>query len=115
VVLLTDGLNDLGDAGSNDYTGVGRLDQERVGVGVAASRDERRIALDARLTELCANMKARGIVIYTIRVEVAAGSDAALKGCATRPEYYHDVRDADQLPAVFAKVGEGLIQLRLSR
>ena len=117
VVLLTDGQNDLGDAGNNAYSGIGRLDQERVGVGVDATRDARRQALDSRLAALCANMKARGIVIYAIRVEVASGDDAVLKACASQPTapYYNDVRDADQLPAVFARVGEGLIQLRLSR
>jgi hypothetical protein len=62
-------------------------------------------------------MKAQGIVIYAVRVEVDTGSDATLKGCATRPEapYYNDVRDADDLPAVFAQVGEGLIRVRLTR
>ena len=117
VVLVTDGDNDLGDAPSNHYSGIGRMDQERMGVGVAATREQRRAALDERLARLCTAMKAQGIVIYAIRVEVASGNDEPLKNCATSPgaPYFYDVRDADQLPAVFAKVSQGLLELRLSR
>ena len=117
VVLVTDGDNDLGDAGYNLYSGIGRMDQERMGVGVAATRDQRRAALDERLARLCTAMKAQGIVIYAIRVEVASGNDEPLRNCATNPgaPYFYDVRDADQLPAVFAKVSQGLLELRLTR
>ena len=117
VVLVTDGDNDLGDVGNNHYSGVGRMDQKRVGVDHQSTRDQRRRALDERLSRLCTAMKASGVVIYAVRVEVASGNDAALRNCASQPgaPYYHDVRDADQLPGVFAKVTEGLLELRLTR
>ena len=117
VVLMTDGENNLGSPQYNTYTGVGRLEQERVGVNAASSFGERQAALDDRLRKLCANMKARGVLIYTVRVE--EGSQELLRDCATQrpgePPKYWNVTDAAQLPAVFNKIGQELIEVRLSR
>jgi len=118
VVLMTDGENDLGSQ-PDEYSGVGRLSQFRVGVGPSSTRNQRRDALDARLTKLCENMKDRGIVIYAVRVEVHTSNDKALRECASlRPDktpLYWDVPDAKALPAIFDKIGDDLIQVRLAR
>lgn len=117
VVLLTDGRNEVGNTNEELYTGLGRMEQRRLGMGSASTHGDRSEALDGRLEKLCAEMKKRKIVIYAVRVEVEDGSDAALKACAHEPNapFYHDVRDARELPDVFARVGEDLIKLRLSR
>lgn len=118
VVLVTDGQNDLGHPSEGDnYLGVGLLSQNRVGVTQTSSNEARREALDERLTELCRNMKERGIILYTVRVEVDTGPDAVLKGCAHKPEapFYHDVRDARDLGRVFSRIGQDLVDVRLSR
>jgi hypothetical protein len=116
VVLMTDGENNLGYL-PDEYTGVGRLDQRRVGVDGSSSPAERQAALDDRLSRLCENMKAKGIIIYTVRVE--EGTDDLLRDCATKlpgkPPKYFNVTDASQLPAVFNKIGQELIAVRLSR
>lgn len=119
VVLMTDGQNNLGNA-EDEYSGVGLMNQNRVGVAGASNDAQRRAALDGRLAELCTNMKARGIVIYTVRVEVSEGSSEVLRKCATVKEdgetpLFYDVPDAAKLPAVFDKIGQDLIKLRLSR
>jgi len=116
VVLMTDGENNLGSS-PDEYSGVGRMDQKRVGVDQTSTAAQRQAALDRRLALLCRNMKARGIVIYTVRVE--EGTDALLRNCATQrpgeaPKYWN-VTDAAQLPAVFNQIGQELIQVRLSR
>ncbi|MDP8915628.1 MAG: pilus assembly protein TadG-related protein, partial [Pseudomonadota bacterium] len=72
-VLMTDGENSLTtEAGSDpanlngsEYSGVGYVWQNRLGT-TSGDWTTRRNAMDARLTELCTNMKAKGVVIYTI-------------------------------------------------
>ena len=117
VVLMTDGENNLGAPPNNTYTGVGRLEQKRVGVDAASTFQQRQDALDGRLTALCDNMKARGIIIYTVRVE--DGSQDLLRGCASArrdgTRRYWNVTDAQQLPGVFNQIGQELIEVRLSR
>lgn len=117
VVLMTDGQNNLGFA-SNEYHGTGRMDQNRVGADENSTLLQRRAALDARLVALCKNMKARGIVIYSVRVEETEGPDTVMRGCASTikgQQKFWDVADAKDLPAVFDKIGQDLIEVRLSR
>ena len=117
VVLMTDGENNLGEAGSNPYTGVGRMDQGRVGVTQEHTFSQRQKALDDRLIALCDNMKARNIIIYAVRVE--DGSQDLLRNCASKREdntpRYWNVTDASQLPEVFSHIGDEMIEVRLSR
>ena len=117
-ILMTDGQNNVTPVANHNgaiYSGVGYMWQQRLGVGVASTREERREALDARLGELCANMKKRGVVIYTVRVEVKEGSDAVLRRCATKESGYFDVQNVSELPAVFATIADSITGLRLSR
>jgi len=117
VVLMTDGENNLGDPSNNIYTGVGRMEQARVGVDEKSSFRERQRALDERLTRLCTLMKAKGIVIYAVRVE--EGDQELLRDCASErrdgSRRFWNVTNAADLPAVFSSIGEELIEVRLSR
>jgi Flp pilus assembly protein TadG len=117
-VLMTDGQNNVTPYANHNgalYSGVGYMWQRRLGVGVEADQAARRQALDERLAELCTNMKRRGIVIYTIRVEVTEGSDQVLRACATRPEGFFNVQDVRELPEVFDTIADSITGLRLSR
>jgi hypothetical protein len=78
------------------------------------SRDRTK-AMDGRLETLCTNMKAAGIEIFTVRVEVKSGSTALLQNCATRPEMFFEVADSSNLEDVFSLIGETISKLRLSK
>jgi len=70
-------------------------------------------AIDRRTEAACANVKNAGIKIYTIRV--LDGNASLLRNCATRPEMYYDVQNADQLSDVFKDIAQNLANLRLSK
>jgi hypothetical protein len=70
-------------------------------------------AIDKRLTELCTNVKAAGIVLYTIRV--IDGDANLLKACATTPTHYYNVTDASQLTPVFEQIASSLSKMRITQ
>jgi Flp pilus assembly protein TadG len=117
VVLMTDGQNANADPGSNNaslYSGIGYIWQNRVGI-TSGSTTQRQTALDNRLTTLCANMKAKGIEIYTVRVEVNDTNYQVLKGCATKADMFYDVKQAADLTNVFSIIAGRIENLRLSK
>jgi hypothetical protein len=69
--------------------------------------------IDARTSATCANVKAAGIKIYTIRL--VQGNAALLQGCATNPGMYYDVQDASQLSSVFSAIGSEIANLHLAK
>lgn len=68
--------------------------------------------IDARTAVACANVKAAGIQVYTIRV--IEGNATLLRNCATDPSMYYDVQNASQLTSVFNSIGSTLAKLHLS-
>ena len=71
--------------------------------------------MDARLALLCANMKARDIEIYTVRVEVNDTNYGTLKACATTVDRFYDVKNAADLNNVFSAIAGRIQNLRLSK
>ncbi|MCC6889727.1 MAG: VWA domain-containing protein [Hyphomicrobiales bacterium] len=69
--------------------------------------------IDARTSLACANAKAAGIRIYTVRV--INGDASLLQGCATKPQMYYDVQQASQLNAAFSSIAQSLASLRISK
>jgi hypothetical protein len=69
--------------------------------------------IDARTSLACANAKAAGIKIYTVRV--INGDADLLRGCATKPQMYYDVQQASQLNAAFGSIAQSLATLRISK
>jgi len=117
VVLMTDGQNANANPGSNNaslYSGIGYIWQNRVGI-TSGTTAQRQTAIDNRLTLLCANMKAKGIEIYTIRLEVNDTNYAVLRGCATKPDMFYDVDAAADLNSVFNTIAGRIQNLRLSK
>ncbi|MDP8916056.1 MAG: pilus assembly protein TadG-related protein [Pseudomonadota bacterium] len=115
-VLMTDGQNASWNNGSPNqslYSGAGYIWQGRYGI-TSGTADERRAALDRRMVEVCRNMKAQGIVVYTVRVEVTEGSPQALQDCATDPGKFFDVKAAAELDATFQAIAASLLNLRIS-
>jgi Flp pilus assembly protein TadG len=70
-------------------------------------------SIDARTAAICSNIKATGILIYTIRV--INGDANLLRNCATSPSMYYNVTAADQMNAVFQAIAAQMSALRLSR
>jgi Flp pilus assembly protein TadG len=119
VVFLTDGWNEatgINDSDGTYYSGIGYAWQNRIGVGASASQTQRQAALDARTAALCTNMKAEGIIIYTVRIDVSGSqSPAVLQNCATNTSDFFDVPDVSNLNATFQQIANQIGQLRLSK
>ncbi|MFC3077217.1 VWA domain-containing protein [Phenylobacterium terrae] len=106
VVLMTDGNNTFDGAW---YGGLGYPWQDILPSGDATS------LMNARLAALCTAMKAKGIVLYTVRLEVKSGSSATLRNCATKADMFYDVQDAKQLDAAFRDIGASIAAMRLTQ
>ncbi|MFG1420698.1 TadE/TadG family type IV pilus assembly protein [Roseixanthobacter liquoris] len=117
VVLMTDGENAnfvTTNTNKSIYSGVGYIGQGRLGIttGTAAQRTT---AMNARLTLLCTNMKAVGIEIFTVGLEVSSDVKPLLKQCASNDEMFLDVTKANDLNDAFDQIGDKISQLRLSK
>lgn len=124
IVLMTDGENTIAQRDTpNDgsYASTGYIWQGRVlkangqPLLQGASNADRTAALDSRLALLCENIKAKGIEIYTIRVEVTTGTNELLKTCASGRDYFYDVQSSSTLTQVFESVAGQIAALHLSR
>ena len=116
VVMMTDGQNqNTSNSNSNAsyYSGVGYIWQNRLGI-TSGTNAQRQAALDGRLTTLCTSMKAAGIVIYTVRVDVQDTQYQVLQNCATTPDKFYDVQNASDLDAVFNTIAGAIQNLRIS-
>jgi hypothetical protein len=117
IILMTDGDNrntPTGNANQSIYSGIGYIWQGRFGV-TGGSDEQRQTAMDQRLSTLCTNIKAAGIEIFTVRVEVNSGSSALLEQCASRPDMFYNVSNSSQLTAIFGQIGDKISHLRLSK
>jgi hypothetical protein len=123
IILMTDGAdtftsrNDTSVNGSY-YSGWGYIWQQMISwtpaLGPTTADATRSAAMDSRLSQLCTNIKARNIQIYTIRVEVTSGSSALLQGCASHPEDFYDVTNVANLGAAFDSIANSIANLRLT-
>lgn len=75
--------------------------------------DDPTSVINQRMTMVCNNIKAAGILLYTIRV--IDGNGTLLQSCATTPSMYYNVQDAGQLSAVFNAIGAQIANLHLSK
>jgi hypothetical protein len=95
MILLSDGLNTqdrwYGD-GSNQSTQV-----------------------DARMQAACNNLKAAGVTIYTIFVDLngTQGNSQVLQDCATDSSKYFDLTSSGQIITTFQAIGEQITNLRV--
>lgn len=118
VILMSDGenVNNTADNPDNsDYTGVGMIWQERLGVGVNSSGTQRRSAMDDRLAELCTNMKNRDIIIYTVGVQVDTRTQELLRECASQTANYFNVTSASAIGAAFDRIAGAIENLRIAK
>lgn len=69
---------------------------------------------EAQARELCDNMKAEGLSIYTVGFQAPAAALPILQYCATSPQHFFDARDGNQLRGTFRTIAKRLSGLRLA-
>ena len=118
VVLMTDGDNTMStvsDSNNSYYHGYGYIWQNKLGT-TSSNAATRTTAIDGRMQLLCTNMKAKGIVIYTVGVGVSTSSKALLQACATTTDQYYDVNSTGtNMDAAFSAIAGSIQNLRISK
>lgn len=126
IILMTDGENvnsESSNPDDSDYSGVGLIWQQRLSkpgpdgytVGLNSTGAERRTAMDSRLAELCANIRQRKIIVYSVGVQVDTRTQELLRNCATQPENYFNVTSAGDIGAAFDRIAGAIENLRIAR
>jgi Flp pilus assembly protein TadG len=121
IILMTDGANTFTTRNDNNgsfYSGAGYIWQQLVsaipGLTSASSDATRTAAMDARMAQLCTNIKNKNIYVYTIRIEFTQGSPTLLQNCATTADDFYDVANVANLGAAFDAIAGSINNLRLS-
>jgi Flp pilus assembly protein TadG len=123
LVLLTDGENNVGGGGNyhnkSSFSAFGFAASGHLG---STDGSQTRQVLDAKTAALCANVKAQGIYVYTIALQVTDGATRTmLQNCATPAsdcpggQCYYDSPTASALETVFTNIALGINQLRVAR
>lgn len=119
-VLVTDGANQystgINGKYNSSYTGYGYGWQNRLSSNAFSSDPAATTAINSRLTQLCANMKAAKIQIYTVPVQVTDTTiKTLLKTCASDPANgYIEVTTPDGMNKAFASIANSISNLRIS-
>lgn len=88
----------------------------RLGLSPGATTADINAALDVRFQDACTHVKAAGIVVYVIRLELGdAYSENLLRTCASSPSHFLDVPDSAGLSAAFESIRNDLMRLYLSK
>lgn len=105
IVLLSDGANTVGPQGYyHNYVGTNATTGE--GVPVA----------DDRMAQLCSNIKASGIQIFTISFDNNdVKSNQLLSACASGPPFFYKSANVSQLLAAFESIGGVVAKARLTK
>lgn len=116
LILLTDGVNTMccqsDTHNDSDYTAYGYANMERLGTDNPWAAAD---VVDDRVVELCENIKAEGIRVYTITFQVSDSNLANIfRNCATSPDLYFDSPSNEDLQQVFRAIGRDLSNLRIS-
>ncbi|MBI1384123.1 MAG: VWA domain-containing protein [Rhizobiales bacterium] len=76
---------------------------------------QERALADQRTAELCTNIKAAGIKIYTVTFDVSDnGIKDLMESCASGPPYYFDATGVAGLNEAFKDIAGKLVQLRIA-
>ena len=96
IILFTDGLN-TGDRWYGDF-------------GNQSSQ------VDNRMKILCDNVKASGVIIYTVQIDTdGAGQSAVLPYCASGSSNFFMLSDPSQISSAFQQIGTQISKLRIAK
>ncbi len=65
--------------------------------------------------DLCDNMKAAGVVIYSVAFQAPASGEAVLEYCASGPEFFFDPSTGQQLEDSYRAIATSISDLRISQ
>lgn len=124
IIIMTDGENVMSSRNNpNDgsYNGMGHIWQNRLGM-TSGWDSQRRTAMDNRfdhptpgVEDMCGNMKAANIEVYTVAVQVDSNAQTLLRRCASDSDHYFAVNSADGIGAAFDRIAGAIENLRISR
>ncbi len=116
IVLLTDGENSVsgGNNGKNksNYNAFGYARKGHLGKKSGSGAEDE---LDSKLLTVCSNVKAKGILIYTIGFKVDSDTQDLLQSCATEDDMFFNSPTNDQLASIFQDIAQGLGDLRIAQ
>jgi len=74
-------------------------------------------SVDNRMSAVCTNAKADGIIIYALFVDIGGtqGNSSVLQNCASDSAKYWDLTSADQINAAFQAIGQQITNLRVAQ
>lgn len=109
-ILMTDGRNNYA---GNDYAAYDYLSEGNLGT---TNNSVANSILNNRLAEVCTNMKAAGVIIYTITFQLNnAAAKTFYRNCASDPAKYFDSGNNAALQNTFHDIAEQLINLRVTK
>lgn len=124
IIIMTDGENVMSDRSNpnrGSYSGLGYIYQNRLGI-TSGSDSQRRTAMDNRfdhptagVEDMCGNMKAQNIEVYTVAVQVDGTAQTLLRRCATDDAHYFPVDSAGGIGEAFDRIAGAIENLRISR
>ncbi len=105
VILMTDGDNTI----NSTYSGEGPYGT--TGTSTTATQQNQKFA------QICTNMKAKGIRVYTITFQSAINSTTKgyYRNCATSPTMYYDAPSNQSLINAFDEIANQLSQLHITK
>jgi len=117
IVLLTDGQNSVGGGRSNHnksyYNAFGYAAKGHLGNKNGRNAEKE---LNSKTQTVCNNIKAEGVVIYTIGFKVNdTTTKNLLRNCATEPDMYYNSPSNSQLASIFKDIAQGLSELRVAK
>jgi hypothetical protein len=97
VIIVSDGLNT-----QDRWTGDGQNEDTQA---------------DQREALVCSNMKAAGIIIYSVYVDLngTQGNSAPLQNCASTPGDYFDLTTSGEIVTAFQQIATQITQLHVSK
>ena len=110
VVLMTDGSEEW--PSTANMTGLGQIADGKI--GTSSSTATAVTNLGTRLSTVCTNMAADGIVIYTIGLGSDGASNTDLQNCAANGGFF-EAATPTNLQTVFNNIAKSLIALRLTQ
>ena len=109
IILMTDGANVMS---SSVFSAYGYLSDGNL--GTTSSSSSAIAELNSRTTEICDNIKAEGVILYTITFQVSSKSiQNLMRDCATETDNYFDSPSDAELESAFRAIGQELSNLRI--
>lgn len=111
IVLMTDGKNSFA---PGNYTAYDRLTDKRL--VNSTDQDRAEAELDVRLTKICNNVKAAGVMVITVAYDNPEGdTKSLLQNCASNSTLYFDAANTSELLTSFVKIAGALSNLRVTK